>query len=66
LNRSPDAGPWTWLVLWLLKLGGEPWLWSISGEQLGPFLNEHDWTISNDQTESSDKCGIEFYGIAVK
>jgi len=65
-NGGPDAGPWTWLVLWLLKLGGEPWLWSISAGELGPFLNDHDWTIAVDQTASSDRCGIEFYGIAVK
>lgn len=24
LNGQPDAGPWTWLVLWMLKAGGEP------------------------------------------
>lgn len=65
-NGRPDAGPWTWLVLWLLKIGGEPWLWSIPGEELSRFLNEHDWMIADNQTESSDKCGIEFQGIAVK
>lgn len=65
-NGRPDAGPWTWLFLWLLEVGGEPWLWSISTQKLCPFLTEHDWTIADDQMESSDKCGIEFYGIAVK
>jgi methyltransferase (TIGR00027 family) len=65
-NGRPDAGPWTWLVLWLLKVVGEPWLWSIPPEELCPFLNEHDWTTADDQTELSDKCGIEFHGIAVK
>jgi len=65
-DGRPDAGPWTRLVLWLLKVGGEPWLWSIPTEELCPFLNEHDWTIADEQTESSGKCGIEFHGIAVK
>ena len=65
-NGKPDAGPWTWLVLWLLKVGGEPWLWSISTQELCPFLNELDWTIVDDPKESSGKCGIEFHGIAVK
>jgi methyltransferase (TIGR00027 family) len=65
-NGTPDAGPWTWLVLWLLRVGGEPWLWSISAEDLCPFLNEHDWTIADDRKESPGKCGIEFHGIAVK
>mgnify|MGYP001552029321 FL=1 len=65
-NGTPDAGPWTWLVLWLLRVGGEPWLWSISADDLCPFLNEHDWTTADDRKESSGKCGIEFHGIAVK
>ncbi len=65
-NGRPDAGPWTWLVLWLLKVGGEPWLWSIPAEELCAFLKEHYWTIPDGETESSDRCGIEFYGIAVK
>ncbi|MDJ0805979.1 MAG: SAM-dependent methyltransferase [Gammaproteobacteria bacterium] len=65
-NGRPDAGPWTWLILWLLKIGGEPWLWSISAEEILLFLNEHGWTIAKDQTELIDKCGIEFHGIAIK
>jgi methyltransferase (TIGR00027 family) len=65
-NGSPDAGPWTWLVLWLLKLGGEPWLWSIPVEKLSPFLNEHEWQIGDDPAELTDKCGIEFCATAVK
>jgi len=28
-NGRPDAGRWTGLVLWILKVGGEPWIWSI-------------------------------------
>ena len=64
-DGSPDAGPWTWLVLWLLKVGGEPWLWSIPAEALNPFLNAHGWKIADGQTELSDKCGIEFYATAV-
>jgi hypothetical protein len=29
-NGRPDAGPWLWPVLWMLRASGEPWLWSIS------------------------------------
>jgi len=65
-NGTPDAGPWTWLVLWLLKVGGEPWLWSISTEELRPFLNQHEWTITDEPTGSTERCGIEFYGVAVR
>ena len=64
-NGRPDAGLWTGLVLWLLKVGGEPWLWSIPAEALCAFLNEHGWTIPDGETGPSNKCGIEFYGTAV-
>jgi len=64
-NGLPDAGPWTKLVLWLLKAGGEPWVWSIRPEELGSFLNENNWTIEQ-KPETSKKCGVEFLGVAVK
>ena len=66
MNGRPDAGPWTWLVLWLLKLSGEPWLWSIQSEFLGLFLKETPWTMVLDQVELSDRRGIEFFGVAIK
>jgi methyltransferase (TIGR00027 family) len=65
-NGRPDAGPWTWLVLWILKVSGEPWLWSMQPEELGPFLKENNWTITPNQMKSSDRCGVEFFGVAVK
>ena len=65
-NGQPDVGPWTWLVLWILKVSGEPWLWSTQPEELGPFLKENSWTIAPNQTESSDRCGVEFFGVSVK
>ena len=64
-NGRPDAGPWTWLVLWILKVSGEPWLWSMQLEELGPFLKENNWMIAPDQVESSDRCGVEFFGVAM-
>lgn len=39
-DGRPDAGPWTGLMLWLQKIFGEPWLWSIRPEELGSFLKE--------------------------
>jgi len=65
-DGRPDAGPWTWLVQWILNTSGEPLLWSIQPEELGPFLKENNWTISPNQRAVSDKCGIEFFGVAVK
>ena len=62
----PDAGPWTWLVLWILKVSGEPWLWSIQPKELGSFLLKNNWTSAPDQMEALDKCGVEHFGVAVK
>jgi methyltransferase (TIGR00027 family) len=60
----PDAGPLTWFVLWLLKIGGEPWLWSIQPEDLESFLRDTRWTIVPDQIKQSKKCGVEYFGVA--
>jgi methyltransferase (TIGR00027 family) len=65
-DGRPDAGPWTRLVLWILKRGGEPWLWSIRPEELGLFLKEHRWTIAPNLAVSSGRHGVEFFGVAVK
>jgi len=65
-NGRPDAGFWTWLVLWLLKVSGESWLWSIQPEELSPFLKETTWTIAPDEMDSLDRCGVEFFGIVTK
>jgi methyltransferase (TIGR00027 family) len=65
-DGRPDAGPWTGLVLWLLKVSGEPWLWSILPEELGSFLEKCGWTIDQSPLGSSDRCGVEFFGVAVR
>ena len=65
-NGRPNAGPWSWLVLWLLKVAGEPWLWSMQPEELDPFLQVYNWTIAPNQALSSSRRGVEFFGVAVK
>jgi methyltransferase (TIGR00027 family) len=65
-DGRPDAGPWTELVLWLLKVCGELWLWSVRPEELGPFLKETTWTIAHDEMDSLDRCGVEFFGVVTK
>jgi methyltransferase (TIGR00027 family) len=66
IDGRPDAGPWTWLVLWILKASGEPWLWSIQPEELDLFLEERNWTITPDQRGLSDRGRVELSGVAVK
>ena len=65
-DGRPDAGPWTGLVLWLLKVCGEPWLWSVQPEALGTFLKDKNWTIAPNLLESRDRHGLEHFGVAVK
>jgi methyltransferase (TIGR00027 family) len=64
-DGRPDAGPCTRLVLWILKLSGEPWLWSTGPEELGLFLQENNWTSAPNLVVSSARSGIEFFGVAV-
>jgi methyltransferase (TIGR00027 family) len=63
-DGRPDAGAWTGLVLWILRVSGEPWLWSMPPEELDPFLREHSWRIAPDLVASADRHGVEFFGVA--
>ena len=65
-DGRPDAGPWTGLMLWLQKAGGEPWNWSIRPEELGSFLEESGWTSFPEQVETASKRGVEFFAVATK
>jgi len=65
-DGRPDAGRHTGLVLWLLKAGGEPWVWSITPEELGSFLEGTGWTTTPELMDSIEKRGVEFYTVAIK
>jgi hypothetical protein len=62
-DGRPDAGPYTGLMLWLEKVIGEPWLWSIRPEELGTFLESTGWKNVL-LPETSRKYGVEFFAIA--
>ena len=70
INRGgdgrPDIGRWTRLVLWILKVSGEPWLWSMRPEELGPFLDKNGWTNAPDLVKGSVQHGVEFFGVATR
>jgi methyltransferase (TIGR00027 family) len=65
-DGRPDAGPWTTLVLWLLKVYGEPWLWSIRPEELSTFLKAHGWELASDEDSPTKRYGVEFFALAGK
>ena len=65
-DGRPDVGRFTGLMLWLQKIVGEPWLWSIRPDELSLFLKELGWTTSSDLAGMSVKHGVEFYGVATK
>ncbi len=65
-DGRPDAGRWTGLMLWLQKVAGEPWTWSIRPEELGLFLEETGWTIALELEGPDCKHGVEFYAVATK
>lgn len=65
-DGRPDLGRWTGLVLWILKVSGEPWRWSIRPEELEPFLAEHGWTNSPDLVGPSGVHGVEWLAVAMR
>ncbi|MFC1666553.1 class I SAM-dependent methyltransferase [Candidatus Omnitrophota bacterium] len=65
-DGRPDAGRWTGLTMWILKVTGEPWLWSIQPEKLGGFLKETGWENSRELVGELDKHGVEFFNVATK
>ena len=65
-DGTPDAGPRSGLMLWLLKVGGEPWLWSTTDDELTKLLNETGWEYSSDLTSPENKRGIEYFAAAAK
>jgi methyltransferase (TIGR00027 family) len=65
-DGRPNAGPHTGLVLWILKAGGEPWLWSVRPEELGSFLERTGWTSAPKLMACTEKHGVEYYAVAIK
>ena len=64
-DGRPDVGRWTGLMLWLQKVVGEPWFWSIRPEELAIFLHETGWTYLP-ETEGTGKHGVEYFGVATR
>lgn len=65
-DGRPDAGPLTRFLLWTLKMNGEPWLWSLQPEQLSRFLDKTGWKRMQQSASTTNKHGVEFFGVAVK
>jgi len=65
-DGQPYVGRFTGLMLWLMKIVGEPLLWSIRPEELGPFLKNSGWTDVSATEGLTGKHGVEFFAVAVK
>jgi methyltransferase (TIGR00027 family) len=65
-DGRPDAGPHKELILWLLKISGEPWLWSIRPDQLNQFLSDSGWMNAPELLGEYTKRGVELYAVAMK
>ncbi len=65
-DGRPDVGRWTGLLLWLQKVIGEPWLWSIRPEELGLFIRELGWKNAPALAETTVKHGVEYFVVALK
>ena len=65
-DGRPDAGRWTGLLLWLQKVAGEPWTWSIRPEELDLFFEKSGWINASALGGTTRKHGVEFYAVATK
>jgi O-methyltransferase involved in polyketide biosynthesis len=65
-DGRPYVGRWTGLMLWLQKLVGEPWTWSIRPDELTGFLKETGWKYSQELAGVSSKRGVEHFAVATK
>ena len=65
-DSKPDVGSWTGLMLWLQKVAGEPWLWSILHEELAMFLGKTGWTERIEHEEAGRKYGVEYFAVGIK
>lgn len=65
-NGKPNAGPNSRLILWLLKMGGEPWLWATNLAELNELLITNGWQYSPKLTGDKTKRGIEYFACAEK
>jgi len=63
-DGGPDVGRWTGLMLWLQKLIGEAWNWSIRPDELPLFLEGTGWAISPELAGCAEKHGVEIYSVA--
>jgi O-methyltransferase involved in polyketide biosynthesis len=63
-DGRPDAGPLTGFVLWVLKVSGEPWLWSIDPDDLEQYLEEVGWRSAPDLEPAGRRHGVEIYAVA--
>jgi len=50
-------------MLWLQKVVGEPWLWSIRPESLGSFLRKHGWKEVT-PIQGGGHYGVEYFALA--
>jgi methyltransferase (TIGR00027 family) len=66
MDGRPDIGRWTGLMLWLQKIVGEPWTWSIRPEELSLFLEKSGWTNALALVETDRRHGVEFFAVAAK
>jgi len=66
LDGRPYAGPKTGLMLWLLKITGEPWLWATDLNELLNLLEEYGWEYMPELIGENYKRGIEYFACAQK
>ena len=65
-DGRPDVGRWTGLMLWMQKMIGESWYWSIRPEELASFLKSTGWQYLPGLQGPANIPGVEFFAVATK
>ena len=65
-DGKPYAGPRTNLLLWLLKITREPWLWATDLIELKQLLVDTGWRYSAELFRNIKSSGVEYFGGAIK
>jgi methyltransferase (TIGR00027 family) len=65
-DGRPDIGRWAGLTLCVLRILGEPWLWSIQPHELPAFLEATGWRLIPESPDATRRYGVEYYAAAAR
>jgi methyltransferase (TIGR00027 family) len=65
-DGRPYAGSRSGLLLWLMKITGEPWVWSTEFDELIILLEKSGWKIDRELVRKITPDNIEYFAAATR